>query len=85
MTTIRILEGENNAAIYDSVTERVFGPLFENAEDAQSFLDLHDDLEQGRKTAKTAPRPFLLGVRLFPWTADSEALYDEWLAQRSPS
>ena len=39
--SVRILhdEQEGFAALYDSVSETAFGPLFENSDQAQAFLD----------------------------------------------
>lgn len=36
---VRILETENNAVLYCSTSMWAFGPLFEDADEAQAFLD----------------------------------------------
>ena len=39
MMGVRILEGEHNAVLYCSTSMWAFGPLFEDAAEAQIFLD----------------------------------------------
>ena len=39
---VRILEGDDNAVLYCSSSDWAFGPLFDNGEKAQDFLDWLD-------------------------------------------
>lgn len=64
----RILEGEAGAALYDSVTERAFGPLFESEEDAVNFLQVAGENK----------------VTVFPWTAATEEFHTAWVRGQVP-
>lgn len=78
----RITEN-NEVALYDSTTNEAFGPIFEDHDSAQSFLDW---LSAGERVARTFPTSkyglmaFTQDARVYN-PAELQELHNMWLTE----